>query len=156
MSSSREIRDIAQRDTTCDDTSYLSEALPWQIKQCGFQASFLLQEAEERESKRWLLEEFVKENEIRAIDLEKAYKRFRDIVPAADIVGGPSRSMEMDFDTWMTVNKFMSLRAYTFGLVAEHPVSRYHVSLLSCYYIKLLSCYNNNLLSRYNISLLSY
>lgn len=59
----------------------------------------------DRESKRWLLEEFVKENEIRAVELEMAYKRFRNLAPSSGSGGKQATSsVEMDFNTWILVS----------------------------------------------------
>lgn len=59
-----------------------------------------MQEMKDRESKRWLLEEFVRENEIRSVELELAYKQFRNLAPST----GGAQSMEMDFNTWILVS----------------------------------------------------
>lgn len=65
----------------------------------------LAQEMKDRESKRWLLEEFVKENEIRAVELEMAYKRFRNLAPSSGSGGKQATSsVEMDFNTWILVS----------------------------------------------------
>ncbi|CAN0447276.1 unnamed protein product, partial [Ascophyllum nodosum] len=66
-------------------------------------SSVATQDTKERESKRLLLEDFVKENEIRANGLELAYEHFRSIAPVTPGVGGAPSSVEMDFDTWMTI-----------------------------------------------------
>lgn len=66
----------------------------------------------DRESKRWLLEDFVKENEIRAVELEMAYKRFQNLAPSRSGSGDKqaTSSVEMDFNTWILVslNKFQN------------------------------------------------
>lgn len=68
---------------------------------------YLAQEMKDRESKRWLLEEFVKENEIRAVELEMAYKRFKNLAPSSGSGGGQAASsVEMDFNTWILVSFF--------------------------------------------------
>lgn len=65
----------------------------------------IVQEMKDRESKRWLLEEFVKENEIRAVELEMAYKRFKNLAPASGSAGKQNTSsVEMDFNTWILVS----------------------------------------------------
>lgn len=58
----------------------------------------------DRESKRWLLGEFVKENEIRSVELEMAYKRFINLAPSS---GGAqaTQSFELDFNTWVSVSR---------------------------------------------------
>ena len=57
----------------------------------------------DREIKRWLLEDFVKENDIKAVELEIAYKRFRTLVPSAG--GGQStQAAGIDFSTWISVS----------------------------------------------------
>ena len=57
----------------------------------------------DRESKRWLLEDFVKENDIKAVELEIAYKRFRTLVPSAGgVQSAPSAGI--DFGTWISVS----------------------------------------------------
>lgn len=57
----------------------------------------------DRESKKWLLEDFVKENDIKAVELEIAYKRFRTLVPSA---GGTQSAQPagVDFSTWISVS----------------------------------------------------
>lgn len=63
------------------------------------------QEMKDRESKRWLLEEFVKENEIRAVELEIAYKRFKSLAPSSGSGGKQATSsVDMDFNTWILVS----------------------------------------------------
>ncbi|CAM9228565.1 unnamed protein product [Pylaiella littoralis] len=68
------------------------------------EAAQISQETKDRESKRWLLEEFVKENEIMAVDLEMAYKRFGNLAPSSGSAGKQATSsVEMDFNTWILV-----------------------------------------------------
>ncbi|CAM9099586.1 unnamed protein product, partial [Discosporangium mesarthrocarpum] len=54
----------------------------------------------DRDTKKWLLEEFVKENEINTPELEMAYKRFSNLPPAD---GQATPSAHLDFETWMQV-----------------------------------------------------
>lgn len=61
------------------------------------------QDMKDRETKRWLLDEFVKENEIRAVELEMAYKRFKNISSGASKTAKTSSSAEIDFNTWILV-----------------------------------------------------
>lgn len=61
-----------------------------------FMVHFFTQEMKDRESKRWLLEDFVNENDIGATELEMAYKRSRNLAPSA----------ELNFDTWILVSGF--------------------------------------------------
>eukprot|EP00752_Nemacystus_decipiens_P004626 g4222.t1 len=74
------------------------------IKTDAQEAAQVSQEMKDRESKRWLLEEFVKENEIRAVELEMAYKRFKNLAPSSGSGGKQAASsVEMDFNTWILV-----------------------------------------------------
>lgn len=70
----------------------------------GTPPPFRLQEMKDRESKRWLLEDFVKENEIRAVELEMAYKRFQNLAPSRTGDKQATSSVEMDFNTWILVS----------------------------------------------------
>lgn len=62
------------------------------------------QEMKDRERKRWLLEDFVKENDIRSAELEMAYKRFRNLAPSTGAGAPPGPSFEVDFNTWILVS----------------------------------------------------
>eukprot|EP00903_Cladosiphon_okamuranus_P006779 g6608.t1 len=74
------------------------------IKTDAQEAAQVTQEMKNRESKRWLLEEFVKENEIRAVELEMAYKRFKNLAPSSGSAGKQATSsVEMDFNTWILI-----------------------------------------------------
>lgn len=68
---------------------------------------------QDRESKRWLLQDFVNENEIGSVELEMAYKRFRSINPAGT-GEQPTSSVEMDFNTWMLVSSPQGTHQYAF------------------------------------------
>lgn len=58
----------------------------------------------EQETKKWLLGEFVKENEIDSAELELAYKRFTSLAPPfADDAKQPGHPFAVDFDTWLSV-----------------------------------------------------
>lgn len=71
---------------------------------CVFYSS--TQEMKDRERKRWLLEDFVKENDIRSAELEMANKRFHNLAPSTG-AGAPSGpSFEVDFNTWILVSGF--------------------------------------------------
>lgn len=75
------------------------------INTSQFHRNTIAQEMKDRESKRWLLEEFIKENEIRAVELEMAYKRFKNLAPSSGSGGKQSKSSaEMDFNTWILVS----------------------------------------------------
>ena len=109
----------------------------------------LAQEMKDRESKRWLLEEFIKENEIRAVELEMAYKRFKNLAPSSGSGGKQTTSsVEMDFNTWILVSSssgreqlrartagtygiFRRVRYLLEGWVARHAC-RHFKSALSC------------------------
>lgn len=65
--------------------------------------NLLRQEVKDRESKKWLLEEFVKENEIRSSELEMAYKRYRNLAPSSG-GGQATQSVELDFNSWILVS----------------------------------------------------
>lgn len=60
------------------------------------------QEMKDRENKKWLMERFVKENDIRPSDLDMAYKRYQNLGCSS---GGShvSQSNELDFNTWLLV-----------------------------------------------------
>lgn len=62
----------------------------------------------DRASKKWLLAEFVKENELRSSDLEMAYKRFRNLAPSSGGVQA-TKSVELDFNTWILVSRLAEL-----------------------------------------------
>lgn len=64
----------------------------------------------DRESKRWLLEEFVKENEITSVELEMAHKRCRNLVPSTGGVQSTTPA-EIDFNTWILVSLRQPCRA---------------------------------------------
>lgn len=57
----------------------------------------------DRETKKYLLEEFVKENEIRSSELEMAYKRYTNLAPSSGGARAP-QSAEVDFKTWVMVS----------------------------------------------------
>lgn len=77
----------------------------------------------DRESKRWLLEEFVKENEIRAVELEMAYKRFKNLAPSSGSGGKPpTSSVEMDFNTWILVSFSSSSELATSAQRGTHGI----------------------------------
>ncbi|CAN0260617.1 unnamed protein product, partial [Ectocarpus sp. 12 AP-2014] len=73
------------------------------VSQASIPPPLRLQEMKDRESKRWLLEDFVKENEIRAVELEMAYKRFQNLAPSRAGDKQATSSVEMDFNTWILV-----------------------------------------------------
>ncbi len=74
------------------------------------------QEMKDRETKRWLLGDFVKENEIRAVEIEMAYKRFKNLAPSSGSGGKQATSsVEMDFKTWILVSSNVLLS----GLVVK-------------------------------------
>lgn len=71
----------------------------------------------DRETKRWLLGDFVKENEIRAVEIEMAYKRFKNLAPSSGTGGKQATSsVEMDFKTWILVSSSFFFSGLVFQL----------------------------------------
>lgn len=80
----------------------------------------------DRESKKWLLEEFVKENEIRSSELEMAYKRYRNLAPSG---GGAqaTQSVELDFNSWIMVRSCVILSPKANKTMNRKPASKIEI-----------------------------